>query len=391
MGSHFDVIIVGAGSMGMSAGYYLAKRGVKTLLIDAFDPPHSEGSHHGDTRIIRHAYGEGREYVPLALRAQALWDKLQKETNEPIFKQTGVLGFGPEGSVFIDEAITSADQYALPLEILQADEINKRWPGITVPDHFYACYEPASGVLFSENCVRSFRKLALEQGASLLVHIPVKNIDIRQHFVRIQTSNGSYSADKLIISTGAWNGKILSKLNLNVPLQPKRQTVGWFECDESLYNHGVFPAFFADTGTAKYYGFPSFDGCGIKLGRHDYGQAINPDHINREFGIYSEDEGYIRRFLEDYMSQAAGELKQGRVCMYTMTPDEHFIVDLHPEFAHVAIAAGFSGHGFKFSSAIGEVLSQLVMDGETEYDISTFSITRPALQSSSQNTENDEP
>lgn len=381
MGSHFDVIIVGAGSMGMSAGYYLAKQGIKTLLIDAFDPPHSMGSHHGDTRIIRHAYGEGRGYVPLALRAQTLWNELQQETKETIFKQTGVLGIGPEGSTFIDEAKAGADRYSLPLEIFQADDIHQRWPGIAVPENFVACYEPTSGVLFSENCVRAFRRLALAHGASILVDTPVQDIDILKDTVRIHTYNGSYTSDKLIISTGAWNRKMLAKVHLNLPLQPTRQTVGWFECEEALYKYGKFPAFYAETGTARFYGFPSFDGCGLKLGHHDYGQSIDPDHMNREFGIYAKDEGVIRRFLETYMPQAAGKLKQGRVCMYTKTPDDHFIVDLHPNYPHVAIAAGFSGHGFKFSSVIGEILTQLAINGKAEHDISLFSITRSVLQS----------
>src|SRR5690606_23349949 len=162
-----DVIVIGAGSMGMSSGYYLAKKGVKTLLVDAFDPPHTNGSHHGDTRIIRHAYGEGRKYVPLALRAEELWDELQKETNLPIFKQTGGLGFGPSDSEFIKEAIARGRQYALPLELLKAEEVSKRWPGVRLPEGFHACFEPTSGVLFSENCVKAFRQLAQEHGAAL--------------------------------------------------------------------------------------------------------------------------------------------------------------------------------------------------------------------------------
>ncbi|TCP20712.1 sarcosine oxidase/N-methyl-L-tryptophan oxidase [Scopulibacillus darangshiensis] len=383
MNTHFDVIVVGAGSMGMAAGYYLSRQGVKTLLIDAFDPPHPEGSHHGDTRIIRHAYGEGREYVPLALRAQTLWHELEKETHHKIFTQTGVLGFGPKNeSEFIDEAMGSAEHYSLPVELMRGDEINLRWPGLNVPEDFVSIFEPDSGVLFSENCIRAYRELATAYGASFLTNTPVEDIDVHDDSAEVFTKDGAYTANKLIISTGAWNGKIFEKLNLNLPLQPHRQTVGWFECDESLYQSNVFPAFMVEVPTGIYYGFPSFSGCGLKIGRHDFGQQIDPDYINREFGIYPEDEGYIRRFLEDYMTPAAGKLKQGKVCMYTKTPDEHFILDLHPEHSHVAVAGGFSGHGFKFSSVVGEVLSQLAMDGKTEHDISLFSITRPALRQS---------
>ncbi|KAB7708283.1 N-methyl-L-tryptophan oxidase [Bacillus aerolatus] len=381
MSTHFDVIVVGAGSMGMAAGYYLAKQGVKTLLIDAFDPPHSSGSHHGDTRIIRHAYGMGREYVPLALRAQTLWDELEKKTHHKIFAQTGVLGFGPKGeSEFIDKTIASAQKHSLPYELLYGEEINERWPGINVPKDFVAILEPNSGVLFSENCIRAYRELAIVNGATLLTNTLVEDIEVYQDSVKVQTKYGSYTADKLVVTTGAWNGKMLAKLNLDLPLRAYRKTVAWFESNESLYHPGNFPVFMSETPTGIYFGFPNFGGEGLKIGRHDLGEPIDPDHSKREFGAYSGDEGDVRSFLESYMPQAAGELKDGQVCMYTFTPDEHFIVDLHPEYSQVAVAAGFSGHGFKFASVIGEVLSQLAVNGKTEHDISLFSIARSSLQ-----------
>lgn len=247
----------------MAAGYFLAKQGITTLLVDAFDPPHVNGSHHGDTRIIRHAYGEGREYVPLALRAQTLWYELEKEMEQRIFRQTGVLGFGPKGSAFIDEAIASAREYSLPLELLQANEIMDRWPGIRLPEAYMGCFEPASGILFSEDCIRGYRMLALKHGADLLTNTKVNEIDIFPGSAEIHTADGSYSADKLIISGGAWNKKILAKLHLDLPLRPKRQTVAWFESDESLYQSSTFPAFFVDMPSGTYYGFPSFDGSGL--------------------------------------------------------------------------------------------------------------------------------
>jgi monomeric sarcosine oxidase len=381
MKTHYEVIIIGAGSMGMAAGYYLAKQGTDVLLIDAFDPPHSNGSHGGETRLIRHAYGEGREYVPLAIRSQELWDELQQETTETIFKQTGVLGFGLTGSTFIKEAIVSAEQYHLPLDLLTSEDIHNRWPGIILPDGYSGCYEPASGVLFSENAIKTYRRLALEQGAQLLINTPVISLEISETHHKVQAKDRMYTADKLIVSAGAWNGKLLSQLGIDLPLQPKRQVVGWFEAPPSLYDEHVFPGFFVDMPTGTYYGFPSFDGCGLKLGRHDVGQEVDPDAINREFGIYSEDKSHIRQFLAMYMPQAAGKLMKGKVCMYTKTPDEHFIIDLHPHYKNIAVAAGFSGHGFKFSSGVGEVLCQLITNGQTEHNISLFSITRPSLMS----------
>uniref|UniRef100_UPI0040535BC6 Monomeric sarcosine oxidase n=1 Tax=Bacillus sp. (strain B-0618) TaxID=69000 RepID=UPI0040535BC6 len=386
--THFDVIVVGAGSMGMAAGYQLAKQGVKTLLVDAFDPPHTNGSHHGDTRIIRHAYGEGREYVPLALRSQELWYELEKETHHKIFTKTGVLVFGPKGeSAFVAETMEAAKEHSLTVDLLEGDEINKRWPGITVPENYNAIFEPNSGVLFSENCIRAYRELAEARGAKVLTHTRVEDFDISPDSVKIETANGSYTADKLIVSMGAWNSKLLSKLNLDIPLQPYRQVVGFFESDESKYSNDIdFPGFMVEVPNGIYGGFPSFGGCGLKLGYHTFGQKIDPDTINREFGVYPEDESNLRAFLEEYMPGANGELKRGAVCMYTKTLDEHFIIDLHPEHSNVVIAAGFSGHGFKFSSGVGEVLSQLALTGKTEHDISIFSINRPALKESLQKT-----
>ncbi|MGV3489625.1 MAG: N-methyl-L-tryptophan oxidase [Tuberibacillus sp.] len=372
--NHYDVIVAGAGSMGMAAGYFLAKNGARTLLIDAFDPPHAQGSHHGETRIIRHAYGEGRQYVTMALRAQELWEELQKETGSRIFERTGVLGAGDPSSPFIAETFASAAQYGLPVERLSADDIKKRWPGITVPDHFVGCFEPNSGVLFSEACIKGYRELALKHGAELKINSPVEAITYDEHGVIVQSRTGTYHANKLIVAAGAWTQKLLSSLNL--PLKPTRKVFAWFETKTKEYSHPNFPAFSFVLEDRTYYGFPSFDDGGLKIGRHDGGEPIQPGTDKPEFGTYDSDEGDLRFFLDRYMPHASGQLKQGKVCMYTLTPDEHFIIDHHPESKNIVIAAGFSGHGFKFSSVIGEILSQLVTGTPVSHDLSLFSLKR---------------
>ncbi|RNB92395.1 N-methyl-L-tryptophan oxidase [Brevibacillus fluminis] len=373
----YEVAIVGAGSMGMAAGYYLAKRGVRTLLIDSFDPPHSLGSHHGDTRIIRHAYGEGKQYVPLALRAQELWKELEQEAGVHLFENTGVLCVGSPESTFFPEVIASAQAYSLPLDVLEADEVMRRWPGIALPEGYRASFEPTSGVLYSEQCIRAFRKLAVEAGAKLVVNSPVESIDLAAQGAVIQAGGNRYAADKLIVSAGGWLGKLAGACGLSLPVKPTRKTVGWFQADEQLYHPGHFPAFTVNlAGGESYYGFPNFGGQGVKIGRHDLGQPSDPDQLNREFGIYAEDEGDVRRFAERFLPQAAGPLLQGKVCIYTFTPDEHFILDRHPEHAHVLLVGGTSGHGFKFASAIGEVLADLSTTGVSKHDLSLFRIGR---------------
>ena len=383
MEKHYDVIIVGAGSMGMAAGYYLSKKGVRTLMIDAFDPPHANGSHSGDTRLIRHACGEGFDYVPLAMRAQKLWDDLQKETTETIFRKTGVLTYGPPQSSFVSQAIEGGRAYDLNIETLSADEINQRWAGISVDDDHVGCYEPDAGVLFSENCIRTFRRLALENGAELKVNAPVQKIDVHENSTRVSTHDASYTSDKLIISGGAWNKRLLDDLGLNLRLTPSRRVIAWFNSDDALYRADNFPGFFADLTDSVYYGFPCIDGAGLKVGRYDNGDDMDPEYMNREFGAYDKDEGDLRHFLDAQMKEANGRLNVGKVCIFTNTPDEHFIIDKHPDHPHVAIAAGFSGHGYKFSSVVGEILGDLVTEGRTPFDISLFSATRPVLQQQS--------
>lgn len=380
MSGNYEVIIVGAGSMGMAAGYYLAKQGVKTLLIDAFDPPHENGSHSGDTRLIRHACGEGYEYMPLALRAQELWNELQNETHERIFSKTGVVTFGPKESLFVQTAVTGGEKYGLNIENLTAEEVNTKWPGVFLPSDQEASYEPDAGVLYSGNCIRTFRRLALENGAVLKINSPVLNIDIHDTSVKVDTIDETFTADKLIISGGAWNKKILDDMGLNIRIQPSRQTIAWFDSDDTLYKADGFPGFFADLPSGVFYGFPSIDGAGLKVGRYDNGDDIDPAYYNKAFGSYEKDEKDIRSFLSEYMPKANNNINVGKTCMFTNTPDENFIIDTHPEHKHVALAAGFSGHGYKFSSAVGEVLAELVTKGETKQDISLFKVTRDSLQ-----------
>lgn len=372
----FDVIVVGAGSVGMAAGYELAKKGVRTLLLDAFDPPHTMGSHHGDTRIIRHAYGEGVQYVPLALRAQELWEELSGLSGKTLFARTGVLGAGPLGSPFLAEMQVSAKQFSLPLEVMSAEEINRRWEGMNLPDNFYGCYETNAGVLYSERCITAYRELATSLGAVLLTHTRVTDVQVETDHVTVTTDQGSYRSEKLLLSAGAWNPALLKSLGLQLPLVPTRKTVAWFAADEQLYSSEKFPAFVFELEDSIYYGFPSIDQTGVKIGRHDGGHPIDPDQLDRTFGTYPSDEGDVRSFLETYMPQAAGPLQQGRVCIYTLTPDEHFVIDHHPEHKHVIITAGFSGHGFKFASAIGEAASQLLTDGKSTHDLSLFALNR---------------
>jgi sarcosine oxidase/N-methyl-L-tryptophan oxidase len=377
-----ETIIIGAGAMGMAAGYYLANQGKKVLLIDAFDPPHTEGAHHGETRIIRHAYGEGEQYVPLALRAQELWNDLEKMSDKKLFLQTGVLNAGAPDSSYMKNVIKSAQTHSLPVETLAAREINEKWPGFAVSDDFIGCFEKNSGVLMVEECVRAYRQLALKHGAILKTNSTATSIHAAESSITVKTEDETWTGETLIVTAGKGTGPILSALGLKLPLQPVRKTFSWFTADEDVYRAGQFPAFAIDDSHAgeMYYGFPSIVGAGVKIGRHDGGHPVQPEEKLAAFGAFPDDDRDVKGFAGRFMSQKM-KMKYGKTCVYTNTPDSDFIIDRHPDLKNVFIACGFSGHGFKFASVVGEILSQLATEGKTAWDISAFSAGRFASRS----------
>lgn len=371
----FDAIIIGGGSMGMAAAYYLTRQHKQVAVIDAFDPPHSEGSHHGETRLIRHAYGESGHYVPLALRAQKLWLELEQLADRKLFHRTGVLNIGTENSAFLHNVIQSAEAHELPYERLTAGDINNRWTGFQLPDNLVGCFELNSGVLLSEEAIRAYRELAGAQGARLVMNTKVSQITDDGDLIRVVAGGETFAGKRLILSAGKGTNALLSMLGITLPLQPVRKTFSWFDSDESAYGLDAFPAWSFDNGESTYYGFPSIARAGLKIGRHDQGVPAAPEEKLAAFGTYPEDAQDVTKFVDRHMS---GELthKEGKTCTYTNTPDGNFIIDRLPGHPNITVACGFSGHGFKFSSAIGEILSEWVTDGQMPLDISQFSLDR---------------
>ncbi|MBB6669240.1 N-methyl-L-tryptophan oxidase [Cohnella nanjingensis] len=367
-------MIVGAGSMGMSAGYFLARRGLKPLLIDAFDPPHDQGSHHGDSRLIRHAYAGAPAYVPMALRADALWRELEQTSETQLLHRTGVLNMGPADARHLREKEASAAAFGLDVPRLDAHEIDARWPGLRLPEGYAGLFEPEAGYLSSERAVSAFRQQAVAHGAAILPYTRVESLQVTDGHVSVRTNNGNFHAEQVILSAGAWF-KTLEPF-IALPIRPVRKVVGWFEADEELYGDGVFPGFTIDAPGGYFYGFPSIAGAGVKIGRHDTGVVWRPGEEIAPFGRLAEDEADLRSALEAFLPKAAGRLLHSAVCKYEVTPDEDFIIDRHPAYGNVLLAGGFSGHGFKFSSAVGEMLADLVTAGEAKLDISPFSLRR---------------
>ncbi|WP_081965716.1 N-methyl-L-tryptophan oxidase [Paenibacillus sp. FSL H7-0357] len=371
--SVYDVIIVGAGSMGMSAGYHLARRGIKTLLIDAFDPPHTEGSHHGEPRLIRHAYSGDPTYTDLALRAHVLWKEAEQQSGTELLVPSGVLNLADSAVYSFRGRLAEAGKQKVRVEQLDAQEIRRRWPALNLPDSFEAMYEPDAGYLYSERCIAAYRGLALAHGAELLTNTAVLHVTAREGSVTVHTKNGEIHGGAAILSAGAWFGALSPFITL--PIKAIRKVVGWFQSAPD-FDSGNFPGFTLGTEEGGYYGFPSIGGAGLKIGRHDTGLEWKPGEKLAPFGTEESDEGDLRRVLEAYMPGAAGRLLKGAVCKYEHTPDEDFIIDRHPLHPNVLLASGFSGHGFKFSSVVGEILADLAADGQTRHNIRPFSLAR---------------
>lgn len=367
----YDLIIVGSGSIGAAAGCYAANSGLKVLMIDSALPPHTKGSHHGDTRLMRHAYGEGERYVPLVLRAQKLWDALAEMSGEKIFHRTGVINIGPSDSLFIQNIIQSVEKYALSVERMDSAAVQARWPEIQLPEDYIGLFEADSGVLKSEVAVETYIRLAKQGGAAQLFNCPVTEIVYQDEGVTVITDEGRYQGAKLLISAGTWVKKLLPDL----PITPIRKIFAWHQADGRYSENNRFPAFTAQTPDgSQYYGFPSEDN-ELKVAKHNGGQLIDSPEQRVAFGRIPGDGMEVFPFLRDFLP-GIGCCLHGAACTYDNTPDEDFIIDTLPGHANTLIIAGLSGHGFKFSSALGEIACLFALGKESEFDLSPFSLSR---------------
>jgi monomeric sarcosine oxidase len=359
LSQHFDVIVLGGGTMGTAAAWALGRRGLKTLVLEQFQHVHSMGSHGGDTRVIRHAYAESPEYVPLVLHADELWQELEAGTGDTVLIRCGGLELAAPGYHHASLARASADEHGLPYEWLPAREAATHWPAFQIPDDWDALYSSSTGFLLTEPALRGMAALAKRHGATLLEHSPATNWGSDNGSVWIETPSGRYEADALIITAGAWAGSLLAELGL--PLHVRRKTLWWQEVeDPARYQPDRFPVFIADSAAGEIYGFPIYGTPALKIANHAGGEVVDVETVDRETRP-----GENRDCLE-----LAGRILPGvqptvaksAVCLYTMTPDTDFIVDRDPRSSRVVFSAGFSGHGFKFAPAIGELLAEMVVD-----------------------------
>ena len=373
-----DVVIAGGGGMGTAAAYHLAARGQRVLVLERFGLAHDRGSSHGLTRIIRLAYFEHPSYVPLLRRAFELWRSLEAEAGERLLHVTGALDVGAPGGEVFEGSRRSCIEHGLPHDILTGAEVRRRFPAWRLDDQAAAVFQPDGGFLTPERCVLAHAAGARKAGAVVHEHEAVLGWETSGGGVRVRTSTGSHEAGQLVLSAGAWMGALVPPLASL--MSPERQVLGWFAIsDPASFTPGRFPVFVHDADEGRFYGFPEFEVPGFKIGRyHHLAEVVDPDAMDR--GCHPADEAALRAAVARYFPAANGPLLRSAACLFTNTPDEHFIVDRHPESPAVLVVSPCSGHGFKFCSVIGEIVADLVTRDRTDHDISAFRLGRFAAR-----------
>jgi sarcosine oxidase len=374
-GTMYDVAVIGAGAMGSAITYHLARRGLKVVTLERYTVPNEIGSSHGLTRIIRLAYFEHPSYVPLLQRAFHLWRDLEQATGERLLVVTGSLDLGPSSSPVVEGSFRSCQAHSLPHEVLDGPAITKRFPAFQVPADYAAVYQPQGGFLAPERCTAAHAALARALGAEIRERTTVAAVEPDERGVTLYADNVRLRARQAILALGPWVAKILP--NWATLLVPERQAVGWFAVQQRrrFFQPGRFPVFILDSGLGIYYGFPEHGVPGFKLGKyHHLGENVDPDSMERRFS--TADEEVLRECLRHYFPAAQGPLLRGSTCIFTNTPDGHFVLGRLPEAPSVVLVSACAGHGFKFAPVIAEIAADLVERGETEQDISLHRIER---------------
>ncbi len=370
----YDAAVVGLGAMGSAAAYQLASRGQRVLGLEAFDRGHTLGSSGGLTRVIRLAYYEHPDYVPLLRRAWDLWRELAAASGEDLLLETGGLYVGPpEGELFTG-SLRSAREHALAHEVLDARAIGERFPMFRVAESWRGLFEPKAGLLRPERCIEANLRLAEASGAELRFGERVRSWRADGAGVAIVSDRGAYAAERLVIAAGAWIADLVPEL---APLlSVERVPLFWFEPigDPGRLAPERLPVYIVDGDEdGAFYGFPYLADQGLKVARHHSGVVCDPDTVDRSAKF--ADEERVRRFLRSYLPSGDGPLRSTKVCLYTNTPDLDFVIDRRAD-APVAYASACSGHGFKFASVVGEILADLVVDERTREPIGFLSASR---------------
>jgi sarcosine oxidase len=371
--TNFDRIVVGLGGVGSAALRSLAKHGIRVLGLEQFGIAHDRGSSHGQTRIIRQGYFEHPNYVPLVQRADALWCELEQELRVRLFDRVGIVEVGPPDGRLLRGVELSATRHQLPIEHFGAVDSERRFPMFSVPAESQTIFEPTAGLLYVERCVSAQAESAQRAGAILRCGETVLQIESSNHQVQVTTDRDKYVAGGVVICGGAWSQTLTL---YDLPLRVVRKHLHWFPRHDPRFHidQGV-PVFLYERPHGYFYGFPAVDSRGVKVAEHSGGESVkDPTHVDRTPD--SSDRLRVCQFVEECLPYVVPEPADHAVCMYTLTPDEHFVIDWHPRLERTVFAAGLSGHGFKFAPALGETLADLSLHGATQWDIEFLSASR---------------
>lgn len=356
----YDLVVIGLGAMGSSALYHAARRGIKVLGVEQFhEVPHENGSHHGSTRVIRKAYFEHPGYVPLLLRAYELWERLEREIGERLLVKSGGLMIGPPTGEVVSGALLAAQRHGLPYERYTRQEVQKRYPVFALDDNQEAVFEPDAGYLFSEVAVRSHIRQAVRFGAEVMLGRQMSGWSQSVDGIEVQLPRETVYTQRLLLTVGAWAPEFLDMAKLEV----ERQVLHWFEPGDEAAKH--LPIYIVEEQNGHtFYGFPNIHLQGLKVAIHHDGEICTADTIDR--GVRAQDIERMRQLVSTRLPfLASSKLVKSLVCMYTNTPDFHFVVGPHPEQSNVVLGLGYSGHGFKFSSVMGELLVNIAQGEST--------------------------
>jgi sarcosine oxidase len=370
----YDVIVVGLGGMGSSAAYHLAARGQRVLGLEKFGPAHDQGSSHGGSRVTRQSYFESPEYVPLLLRAYELFDKLAQDTGREVIKLTGGVMAGQPESLTVAGSRRSAEQWGLKHEMLDANELRRRFPTMSPQPGEVALYESKAGFVRPEETVAAHLVVAAMAGADLHYNEPMISwAATADGGVKVVTAEGVYTAGQLVIAPGAWAPVLLA--DLGVPFTIERQVQYWFQPTGGVEpylpeNHPIY--IWEDPAGSQVYGFPAIDGPdgGAKIAFFRRGVVTTPETIDRE--VHPDEIAAMAEAAGSHFPTLPGTFLRAKTCMYSNTADEHFVIARHPGHEAVTVAAGFSGHGFKFVTVVGEILADLATTGTTAHPIGLF-------------------
>lgn len=378
MNNSYDTIVIGAGAMGSAAAYYLCKRGQRVLLLEQFEIDHRKGSSYGYSRIIRYSY-DHPEYVELMKDTFPLWFALEDELGETLYHRTGGISFGPADDESLQATIKAVENGGINYELLSIEDAQERFPQFRFGSDFKVLYQPDSGFISASKAVRGHVKLARRLGAVVIESAPVDQIQVNSNSINLSVAGDRYSADHLVVTAGSWARSLLKETGIDLPLTTLRCQLNFVSpADLRSYEYErcpVWGAHVSERFRETVYGIPSHEGSGFKIAFHGGAPVRHPSDVD-----YKPDASNVealRPFMRAHIPGiASAPVRESRICLYTQTPDEHFIVDSHPEHQHVAIGAGFSGHGFKFSTMIGKMLTDIALDGSTPHNDRLFKISR---------------